>query len=51
MGLPGALTPGTIIGRHYIIGDLLNMGALGPSIVEQIPVNRIVLVLLKKPMM
>jgi serine/threonine protein kinase len=29
MGLPGALTPGTIIGRHYIIGDLLNMGGFG----------------------
>ena len=29
MGLPVALTPGTIIGRHYIIGDLLNMGGFG----------------------
>ena len=29
MGLPAALTPGTVIGRHYIIRDLLNMGGFG----------------------
>jgi serine/threonine protein kinase len=29
MGLPGASTPGTIIGSHYIIGDLINSGGFG----------------------
>lgn len=29
MSLPVALTPGTVVGRHYIIKDLLNMGGFG----------------------
>jgi Serine/threonine protein kinase len=29
MGLPVALTPGTVVGQHYIVKDLLNMGGFG----------------------
>lgn len=29
MSLPIALTPGTVIGGHYIIGDLINRGGFG----------------------
>ncbi len=29
MGLPIALTPGTIVGGHYIIGNLINSGGFG----------------------
>ncbi|MBE3557669.1 MAG: serine/threonine protein kinase [Ktedonobacteraceae bacterium] len=29
MGLPAALTPGTVIGGHYIIGQLINSGGFG----------------------
>src|ERR1700730_11850988 len=29
MALPVALTPGTVIGAHYIIGNLINSGGFG----------------------
>ncbi|HLG74981.1 MAG TPA: protein kinase, partial [Ktedonobacteraceae bacterium] len=29
MSLPIALTPGTVVGRHYVVGDLINSGGFG----------------------
>src|SRR6185312_4211220 len=29
MSLPVALTPGTVIGKHYIVGNLINSGGFG----------------------